>query len=455
MYVRPFHFEAPWTRTVDSEKIVSDSWLIPSGTSAQDLFQQKIYFCHSNLLAKKKMGCGVIGKKIAEFEKKIIELRRRSITAENKNEENQLRTELEELLQVDVYWPFGNLCFSTKRLVDQKLYYSVGHEILSVHGQLIHYLVGVRRVHVTSLITVIYGANELGARRDLWGTLGQISTEVGDELWLVLGDFNTVLDMSEVNGALGDTWTAMEEFQGCIEDTSLISLPMRGALFTWHNYSENEHSLWKRLDRMLMSDRWVAWWPTAHYLSLTPRTLYHSPLVLREGLVSSHYMHLYVCGYAKIKSLKAGVPKSTSCERWRQSEQFSIFFKISDEEGRLHMDQSEVISEFVGYFQRYLGGERRKRFLEITWTHHIISEMEASALVKPVSPLEVKEAVFDIAEDKAPDPDGYLVGFYKAAWTIVGKEVTCAHVGILQLKRTTSASERDVTLAYPEGSFAI
>ncbi|KAL0405608.1 UNVERIFIED_CONTAM: hypothetical protein Slati_3874700 [Sesamum latifolium] len=104
-YVRPFRFEAAWTRTVDCEKIISDSWLIPSRTSAQDIFQQKINFCHSKLLAKKKMGCGVIGKKIVELEKKITQLRSRSITAENKNEENRLKNELEELLQAEeVVW---------------------------------------------------------------------------------------------------------------------------------------------------------------------------------------------------------------------------------------------------------------------------------------------------------------------------------------------------------------
>ncbi|KAL2230866.1 UNVERIFIED_CONTAM: hypothetical protein Sindi_1681000, partial [Sesamum indicum] len=33
-------------------------------------------------------------------------------------------------------------------------------------------------------------------------------------------------------------------------------------------------------------------------------------------------------------------------------------------------------------------------------------------------------AVFDIAEDKASGPDGYSSGFYKAAWPVVGAEIT-------------------------------
>ncbi|KAL2240816.1 UNVERIFIED_CONTAM: hypothetical protein Sindi_0722800 [Sesamum indicum] len=57
------------------------------------------------------------------------------------------------------------------------------------------------------------------------------------------------------------------------------------------------------------------------------------------------------------------------------------------------------------------------------WAKYILSEDEASHLVLPFSPNEVKQAVFDIAEDKAPGPDGYSSGFFKAAWSVVGEEV--------------------------------
>ncbi|KAK4380912.1 hypothetical protein Sango_3020300 [Sesamum angolense] len=49
-----------------------------------------------------------------------------------------------------------------------------------------------------------------------------------------------------------------------------------------------------------------------------------------------------------------------------------------------------------------------------------------AALVQPVTREEVKDAFFDIAEDKAPGPDGYSSGFYKAAWPVIGVEVVKA-----------------------------
>ncbi|KAL0439674.1 UNVERIFIED_CONTAM: hypothetical protein Slati_2450400 [Sesamum latifolium] len=44
----------------------------------------------------------------------------------------------------------------------------------------------------------------------------------------------------------------------------------------------------------------------------------------------------------------------------------------------------------------------------------------------PVSPDEIKQAFFDIDETKAPGPDGYSSGFFRAAWSVVGREVTQA-----------------------------
>ncbi|KAL2226237.1 UNVERIFIED_CONTAM: LINE-1 reverse transcriptase [Sesamum indicum] len=60
------------------------------------------------------------------------------------------------------------------------------------------------------------------------------------------------------------------------------------------------------------------------------------------------------------------------------------------------------------------------------WARHCITDEEGNQLLLPFSADDVKKAVFDIAEDKAPGPDGYSSRFYKAAWPVVGEEVTRA-----------------------------
>ncbi|KAK4396460.1 hypothetical protein Sango_1482600 [Sesamum angolense] len=70
----------------------------------------------------------------------------------------------------------------------------------------------------------------------------------------------------------------MQEFHSCIVNSGLSLYLCRGT-FTWHNRTDNDRSLWKRLDRMLVNDVWLSQWPNCYYLTLTPRTSDHSPLV--------------------------------------------------------------------------------------------------------------------------------------------------------------------------------
>ncbi|KAK4382597.1 hypothetical protein Sango_2856800 [Sesamum angolense] len=118
-------------------------------------------------------------------------------------------------------------------------------------------------------------------RRELWQELIELAGTIGNVPWLVGGDFNAVLDMSEVSGASRDIRVAMNEFNDCILQTGLLSLPMQGERFTWHNCSLDGRSLWKRLDRLLVNDVWMERWPNLYYTCLTPRTSDHSPMVLK------------------------------------------------------------------------------------------------------------------------------------------------------------------------------
>ncbi|KAL2247982.1 UNVERIFIED_CONTAM: hypothetical protein Sindi_2650500 [Sesamum indicum] len=104
--------------------------------------------------------------------------------------------------------------------------------------------------------------------------------------------------------------------------------------------------------------------------------------------------------------------------------------QINDDHGATHTEPQEVVNEFVMYYQNLLGGEQRRDVIDLRfprpWVRHLLSEEDVNSLLLPFTPADVKQAVFDIAEDKAPGPDGYSSGFFKAAWPIVGQEVTSA-----------------------------
>ncbi|KAL0291800.1 UNVERIFIED_CONTAM: hypothetical protein Sangu_3260900 [Sesamum angustifolium] len=86
-----------------------------------------------------------------------------------------------------------------------------------------------------------------------------------------------------------------------------------------------------------------------------------------------------------------------------------------------------------------LGGDRTDRAIDLRylrpWARHILTEDEARAIIRPVTTDEVKIAFFDIEEDKAPGPDGFSSGFFKAAWPVVGEEVSSAIIDFFKTGR--------------------
>ncbi|KAL2224536.1 UNVERIFIED_CONTAM: hypothetical protein Sindi_3021300 [Sesamum indicum] len=385
-------------------------------------------------------------------------------------------------------------------------------DVIECGTQFIHYHVNFRALQESIAIIVIYGANEVVERRELWDSLETIAMQCIDIPWLVGGDFSAVRDLSEICGASGDIRMAMEEFNICIQNAGLLPLPMQGEWYTWHNCSANPRNLWKRLDRMLINDTWMDRFSTSFYTSLTPRTSDHSPMVLYRDS-RQHYGGMFrfdnylalspefipsvqqvwqhniigVPMYAVTRKLKALKPlakgfletaqllvtlnrrdelflqlehycrlvlaKAAKLEqimlqqrakmKWMKGgDQCSrVFFRkiaqrrsarrilqINDEHGDTHTEPGAVVNEFVTFYHRLLGGERRRAVIDLRflrpWARHLLSEEDASSLLVPFTLADVKQAVFDIDEDKAPGPDGYSSGFFKAAWPIVGHEVS-------------------------------
>ncbi|KAL0297907.1 UNVERIFIED_CONTAM: putative ribonuclease H protein [Sesamum calycinum] len=79
-------------------------------------------------------------------------------------------------------------------------------------------------------------------------------------------------------------------------------------------------------------------------------------------------------------------------------------FQIMNEAGRTLTAHDEVVDEFVAYYQRLLGGERRREFIDLrylrSWARHVVTPDESMALVQTPTREEIKDAFFDIAEDR-------------------------------------------------------
>ncbi|KAK4383863.1 hypothetical protein Sango_2740600 [Sesamum angolense] len=70
-------------------------------------------------------------------------------------------------------------------------------DVLNLDVQFIHCRITIHSAHLSVLATVVYGASDSIGRRGLWQNLVMLAQSIYDEPWIVGGNFNMVLDMSE------------------------------------------------------------------------------------------------------------------------------------------------------------------------------------------------------------------------------------------------------------------
>ncbi|KAK4384284.1 hypothetical protein Sango_3076200 [Sesamum angolense] len=335
-------------------------------------------------------------------------------------------------------------------------------EFLNVGSQFVHCRVLIHELHETILITVVYGANEVSARRELWQGLIELAVTVGNVPWLVGGDFNAVLVMSEVSGASGDIRVAMNEFNDCILQTGLLSMPMQGERFTWHNCSLDGRSLWKRLHRLLVND--VNLFRFDNYLALSPGFLASVQSIWRHP-VNGTLMYSVTRKLKALKSVfrqqrrsKGDLAKNVKlaagflevAQNILQFDRHNSLLLLLQHYCRLVYLKASKLEQVMlrqrAKLQRLKGGDQcSKVFFRRVATKRAnkrifqISDDDGNEQTEPtiISSIFVDffQAFFDIEEDKAPGPDGFSSGFFKAAWPVAGEEVSKAIIDFFKTSR--------------------
>ena len=87
----------------------------------------------------------------------------------------------------------------------------------------------------TIYVCFVYAYNGYIQRRILWDNLKEMSNNLKDVPWLVIGDFNAIrYQFEKVGGDLG--WSSMkEEFNSALIEAELDDLKYGGCQFTWSN----------------------------------------------------------------------------------------------------------------------------------------------------------------------------------------------------------------------------
>nr|KAJ0193875.1 hypothetical protein LSAT_V11C800388240 [Lactuca sativa] len=149
---------------------------------------------------------------------------------------------------------------------------------------------------------------------------------------------------------------------------------------------------------------------------------------LQSFLNASREEECYLKQRAKVQWLKEGDSNSAYFHKVVKGKiNRNRIENILDSNGNWK-EGEDAFKVIVDYFEEFLGIEHEVSQLEFpnTLFTNRLDSIQALDMVKDVTSEEIKSALFDIDDDKAPGPDGYSSKFFKKAWRIVGDDFCVA-----------------------------
>jgi hypothetical protein len=101
---------------------------------------------------------------------------------------------------------------------------------------------------------------------------------------------------------------------------------------------------------------------------------------------------------------------------------------LKDEEGNYVYDMEKIKSMAIRFYQSLLGSSShvfsQDKAKRISWLiKKRFSATSVTGMNSAVTRLEIQKVVMSMNKNKAPDPNGFSVGFFQKAWPIIGRDV--------------------------------
>ncbi|XP_010668194.1 uncharacterized protein LOC104885189 [Beta vulgaris subsp. vulgaris] len=144
-----------------------------------------------------------------------------------------------------------------------------------IYGVVVHKSSGVR-----FCLSLVYGHNDKDKRSALWNDLSKCSSDVRDIPWVVMGDFNNVLNMNETIGQ-PILFNEIENFKKCVENCGLADAKMTGPLYTWSNKQHESDYMATKIERVLINDQWELSFPATEATFLPEGSYDHCPCIVK------------------------------------------------------------------------------------------------------------------------------------------------------------------------------
>jgi len=123
--------------------------------------------------------------------------------------------------------------------------------VINHSDQVVNCLISSKNGKYKFFCSFIYGHVRASRRRPLWKDLVTLNGMMGNDPWLLVGDFNTILTPDEANTGSSCVTASMVAFKECCEQIGVDDLPGSGCKFTWNKSPGKTDGLLKKLDRVM------------------------------------------------------------------------------------------------------------------------------------------------------------------------------------------------------------
>ncbi|GJU98999.1 sodium/hydrogen exchanger 6 [Tanacetum coccineum] len=335
----------------------------------------------------------------------------------------------------------------------------------------------------TLFCSFVYADNYYVDRHALWYNLAGHANLMRDKQWVLLGDFNAALNLEDHSCGGYEANIAMREFKECVRTMEVMDVNATGLYFTWNKKHKGFNGVLKKINRIMCNIPFNDSFSGSVSIFQPYRISDHSPCVLRipkvckpkpkpfkfynflvykEGFrsVVDTRWKINVNGCAmyrvvkRLKGLKSplrkllhdqgnlhdrvnrlrveldeaqkAIDRNPSSSNLRDEHAHYLIEMVRDSAHNLYKG-NDVAVAFVSHYEQFLGVEGNTvPLVNQDLFHQVLDYRKAEFMVREVSDVEIKSALFSMGDDKAPGLDGFTAAFFKKAWDTVGREVTCA-----------------------------
>ncbi|GKB11208.1 reverse transcriptase domain, reverse transcriptase zinc-binding domain protein [Tanacetum coccineum] len=153
--------------------------------------------------------------------------------------------------------------------------------IMAQTNHVMHVQVNTRADHKTLFCSFVYVDNYYIDRCVLWTNWTGHAGLMRNRPWVLLGDFNTSLNLEDHSSSGYESNDAMREFKDCVQAMEVADVNSTGFHFTWNQKPKGSNGILKKIDRIMGNLQFNDDFPGSYTIFQPYHILDHSPCILR------------------------------------------------------------------------------------------------------------------------------------------------------------------------------